>query len=253
MKIVVIGGTGLIGKKVVKILRHEGHEAVAASPSSGVNTLTGEGLIEALAGAPVVVDVANAPSWEDKAVLEFFETSGRNLLAAEAKAGVRHHVALSVVGTERLLTSGYFRAKMAQEKLIKASPIPYTIVRATQFFEFVGGIAQFATEGQTVRLPPALMQPISADDVAAVVADVALAEPLSGTFDLAGPELIRQDDLVRQFLNATGDARTVITDPKAPYYGVTVNDQSLTPGQHPRLGPTSFEKWLSSQSMAVAH
>jgi uncharacterized protein YbjT (DUF2867 family) len=253
MKIVVIGGTGLIGKKVVKILRHEGHEAVAASPSSGVNTVTGEGLSEALAGAQVVVDVANAPSWEDKAVLAFFETSGRNLLAAEAKAGVRHHVALSVVGTERLLTSGYFRAKMAQEKLIKASPMPYTIVRATQFFEFVGGIAQFAAEGQTVRLPPVLMQPISADDVAAVVADVALAEPLYGTFDLAGPELIRQDDLVRQFLNATGDARTVITDPKALYYGVTVNDQSLIPGQHPRLGPTSFEKWLSSQSMAVAH
>jgi uncharacterized protein YbjT (DUF2867 family) len=245
MKIVVIGGTGLIGKKLVNILRHQGHDAVAASPSSGVNTLTGEGLSDALAGAQVVVDVANSPSWEDKAVLEFFETSGRILLAAEAKAGVRHHVALSVVGTERLLTSGYFRAKMAQEKLIKASPIPYTIVRATQFFEFVGGIAQFATEGQTVRLPPALMQPISADDVAAVVADVALAEPLSGTFDLAGPELIRQDDLVRQFLNATGDARTVITDPKALYYGITVNDQSLTPGDHPRLGPTRFGDWLS--------
>jgi len=245
MKIVVIGGSGLIGKKVVMNLRQRGHEVVAASPSSGVNTVTGEGLAQALAGAQVVVDVANAPSWEDNAVLAFFETSGRNLLAAEAVAGVGHHVALSVVGTERLLASGYFRAKMAQEKLIKASPIPYTIVRATQFFEFVGGIAQFATEGETVRVPPVLMQPIAADDVAAVVADVALARPLYGTFDLAGPELIRQDDLVRQFLNATGDARKVITDPKALYYGITVNDQSLTPGDQPHLGPTRFGDWLS--------
>src|SRR5467141_4331066 len=245
MKIVVIGGSGLIGKKLVKNLRQQGHEVVAASPSLGVNTVTGEGLAQALAGAQVVVDVANAPSWEDKAVLEFFETSGRNLLAAEAAAEVGHHVAVSVVGTDRLLASGYFRAKMAQEKLIKASPIPYTIVRATQFFEFVGGMAQSATEGQTVRLPPALMQPIAADDVAAVMADVALAEPLKGTFDLAGPELIRQDDLVRQFLKATGDARTVITDPKALYYGIAVNDQSLMPGDNPRLGPTRFADWLS--------
>jgi uncharacterized protein YbjT (DUF2867 family) len=245
MKIVVIGGSGLIGKKVVTNLRQHGHEVVAASPSSGVNTVTGEGLAQALAGAQVVVDVANAPSWEDKAVLEFFETSGRNLLAAEAAAGVGHHVALSVVGTDRLLASGYFRAKMAQEKLIKASPIPYTIVRATQFFEFVLGIAQSATEGQTVRLPPALMQPIAADDVAAVVADVALAEPLNGTFELAGPEGIRQDDLVRQLLTATGDARTVITDPKALYSGTTVNDQSLIPDENPRLGTTRFSDWLS--------
>jgi uncharacterized protein YbjT (DUF2867 family) len=245
MKIVVIGGTGLIGKKVVTNLRQRGHEVVAASPSSGVNTVTGEGLAQALTDAQVVVDVANAPSWEDNAVLAFFDTSGRNLLAAEAVAGVGHHVALSVVGTDRLLASGYFRAKMAQEKLIKASPIPYTIVRATQFFEFVGGIAQAASEGQTVRLPPALMQPIAADDVAAVVADVALAKPLNGTFEVAGPEPIRQDDLVRQFLNATGDARTVITDPKALYYGITVNDQSLTPGDNPRIGPTSFEEWLT--------
>src|SRR6266446_2431549 len=252
MKIVVIGGSGLIGSKTVAILRQGGHEVVAASPKSGINTITGVGLKEALAGAQVVVDVANSPSFEDKAVLEFFETSGRNLLAAEATAGVGHHVALSVVGTDRLLESGYFRAKIAQEKLIKASPIPYTIVRATQFFEFVGGIAQSATEGQTVRLPPALMQPIAADDVAAVMADVALAKPLNGTFDLAGPEPIRQDDLVRQFLNATGDARTVITEPKALYYGITVNDQSLTPGDHPRLGSTRFEDWLSSRSMAVA-
>jgi uncharacterized protein YbjT (DUF2867 family) len=245
MKIVVIGGSGLIGKKVVTNLRQRGHEVVAASPSSGVNTVTGEGLAQALAGAHVVVDVANAPSWEDKAVLEFFETSGRNLLAAEAASGVGHHVALSVVGTDRLLASGYFRAKMAQENLIKASSIAYTIVRATQFFEFVGGVAQSATEGQTVRLPPVLMQPIAADDVAAVMADVALAEPLNGTFDLAGPEPIRQDNLVRQFLSATGDARKVITDPKALYYGINVNDQSLTPGENPRLGTMRFSDWLS--------
>ena len=248
MKIIVIGGTGLIGTKVVKNLRDKGHEVVAASPSKGINSVTGEGLAAALVGAKVVVDVANAPSWEDKAVLDFFETSGRNLLAAEAAAGVGHHVALSVVGTDRLLASGYFRAKMVQENLIKASPIPYTIVRATQFFEFVGGIAQSATEGQTVRLPPVLMQPIVSDDVAAVMADAALAEPLNGTVDLAGPEPIRQDDLVRQFLSATGDARKVITDPKALYYGVAVNDQSLTPGGNPRLGPTRFADWLSRNS-----
>jgi uncharacterized protein YbjT (DUF2867 family) len=255
MKIVVIGGSGLIGKKTVTILQQHGHEVVAASPSSGVNTVTGEGLAQALAGAQVVVDVANAPSWEDNAVLEFFETSGRNLLAAEAAAGVRHHVALSVVGTDRLLASGYFRAKIAQENLIKASPIPYTIVRATQFFEFVGGIAQIATEGQMVRLPPVLMQPIAADDVAAVMAAVARAEPLNGTFDLAGPEPIRQDDLVRQFLKATGDARTVLTDAKALYYGVEVNDRSLTPSDHPRLGPTRFADWLrhKTESAAAAH
>ena len=245
MKIVVVGGTGLIGKGVVKNLCQQGHEVLAASPSSGVNTVTGEGLAQALAGAQVVVDVANAPSWEDKAVLEFFETSGRNLLAAEAAAGVGHHVALSVVGTDRLLASGYFRAKMAQENLIKASPIPYTIVRATQFFEFVGAIAQTATEGQTVRVPPALMQPIAADDVAAAVAEAALAKPLNGTVEVAGPEPIRQDELVRQFLSRTGDARTVIADPKALYYGLVMNDQSLTPGDHPRLGPTRFADWLS--------
>ena len=245
MKIVVIGGSGLIGKKVVMNLRQRGHEVVAASPSSGVNTVTGEGLAQALAGAQVVVDVANAPSWEDNAVLAFFEASGRNLLAAEVAAGVGHHVALSVVGTDRLLASGYFRAKMAQEKLIKASPIPYTIVRATQFFEFARGIAQSATKGQTVGLPPVLMQPIAADDVAAVMADVALAEPLNGTFELAGPEPIRQDDLVRQFLKATRDSRTVVTDASATYYGINVNDQSLTPGENPRLGTTRFSDWLS--------
>src|SRR5213594_284619 len=244
MKIVVIGGSGLIGTKLVKNLRQHGHEVVAASPSSGVNTLTGEGLAEALTDAQVVVDVANSPSFEDKAVLEFFETAGRNLLPAEAAAGVGHHVALSVVGTDRLLASGYFRAKMAQENQIKASPIPYTIIRATQFFEFVGGIAQSATEGQTVRLPPVLMQPIVSDDVAAVMADAALAEPLNGTVELAGPEPIRQDNLVRQFLSATKDARTVITDSKALYFGIAVNDQSLTPGNNPRLGPTRFADWL---------
>jgi uncharacterized protein YbjT (DUF2867 family) len=244
MKIVVIGGSGLIGTKLVNKLRQHGYEVVAASPSSGVNTVTREGLAQALAGAQVVVDVANAPDWEDNAVLAFFETSGRNLLVAEAVAGVGHHVALSVVGTERLLASGYFRAKMTQEKLIKASPIPYTIVRATQFYEFVGGLAQFAAEGQTVRLPPVLMQPIAADDVAAVMADVAIASPLNGTIELAGPEPIRLDAPVRQFLKATGDARTVITDPKALYYGITVNDQSLTPGDNPRLGTIRFENWL---------
>src|SRR5438094_5326805 len=219
MKMVVIGGTGLIGAKLVKNLQQRGHEVVAASPSSGVNTLTGEGLADALRGAQVVVDVANAPLWEDKAVLEFFETSGRNLLAAGAAAGVKHHVALSVVGTDRLLASGYFRAKMAQEKLIKASQIPYTIVRATQFFEFAGGIAQNAAEGTTVRLPSALMQPIAADDVAAVMADVALAKPLNGMVDLAGPGPIRQGDLVRQCVYAAGDARTVATERKAHDHG----------------------------------
>ncbi len=245
MKIVIIGGSGLIGKKLVKNLRQRGHEVVAASPSSGVNTLTGEGLAEALVGASVVVDVANSPSFEDKAVLEFFETSGRNLLAAEAAAGVGHHIALSVVGTDRLLASGYFRAKMAQENLIKTSAIPYTIVRATQFFEFVGAIAQSATDGQTVRLPPALMQPIVSDDVAAALAEIAVAEPLNGTVELAGPEPIPMDELVRRYLSANRDARKVTTDVHAGYFGTAVNDQSLIPGDHPRLGPTRFEDWLS--------
>lgn len=245
MKIVVIGGSGLIGAKVVNNLRQWGHEVVAASPSKGVNAVTGECLAEALAGAQVVIDVANSPSFEDKAVLEFFEKSGRNLLAAETAAGIKHHVALSVVGTDRLLASGYFRAKMAQEALIKASPVPYTIVRATQFFEFVGGIAQSATEGETVRLPSALMQPIVSDDVAAVVADVAVADPVNGTVELAGPEPIRQDELVRQFLRANCDARTVVTDEQALYFGTKLNDQSLTPGANPRLGPTRFADWLS--------
>jgi uncharacterized protein YbjT (DUF2867 family) len=245
MKIVIIGGSGLIGKKLVNNLRQHGHQVVAASPSSGVNTLTGEGLAEALADTQVVVDVANSPSFEDTAALNFFETSGRNLLAAEAAAGVGHHVALSVVGTDRLLASGYFRAKMAQETLIKASPIPYTIVRATQFFEFVGSIAQSATEGQTVRLSPALMQPIVSDDVAAALADVAVGKPVNGTVELAGPEPIRLDELVRRYLSANRDTRKVTTDVHARYFGTELNDQSLTPGDNPRLGPTRFGDWLS--------
>lgn len=246
MKIVVIGGTGLIGTKLVNNLQQQGHEVVAASPSKGVNSVTGEGLAAALAGAQVVVDVSNAPSWEDKAVLEFFESSTRKLLAEEARAGVRHHVALSVVGTDRLLASGYFRAKMAQEKLIQASPIPYTIVRATQFFEFAGGIANSSTDGQTVRLPSALMQPIVSDDVAAALASVAVAPPLKTIVDLAGPEAIPLDEVVRKFLKATRDPRTVITDDKANYYGIPVKQRSLIPDGTPwRLGATRFEAWLS--------
>ena len=244
LKIVVIGGSGLIGLKLVNNLRQHGQEVVAASPSSGVNTITGEGLAKALTGAQVVVDVSNAPSWEDQAVLEFFETSARNLSAAEVAAGVGHHVALSVVGTERLLASGYFRAKMAQENLIKASGIPYTIVRATQFFEFLGGIAQLSTVGQTIHLPPALWQPIAADDVANELAEVALGAPVNGMIELAGPERTGLDELVRRFLGATEDPRKVITDVDARYYGLVVNDQSLTPGANPRLGATSFKDWL---------
>src|SRR5437867_9581644 len=220
MKIVVIGGSGLIGKKLVNNLRQHGHEVTAASPSSGVNTLTGEGLAEALAGAQVVVDVANSPSFEDKAVLEFFEAAGRNLLAAEATAGVGHHIALSVVGTDRLLASGYFRAKMAQENLIKASKIPYTIIRSTQFFEFVSAIAQSATDGQTVRLPPALLQPIVSDDVAAAVADIAVGEPLNGTVALAGPEPTAPHELVPRFLSTNPDGPTVTTVLHRRYVGI---------------------------------
>jgi uncharacterized protein YbjT (DUF2867 family) len=244
MKIVVIGGSGLIGTKLVSNLRKRGQEVVAASPSSGVNTITGEGLAKALTGAQVVVDVSNAPAWEDKAVLEFFETSGRNLLAAEAAAGVGHHVALSVVGTERLLASGYFRAKMAQEDLIKTSRIPFTIVRATQFFEFIGGIAQFSTVGQTVHLPPALWQPMAADDVASALAEIATGAPVNGMIEIAGPERAGLDELVGRFLAATKDPRQVITDANALYYGLVINDQSLTPDTNPRIGATTFEDWL---------
>src|SRR5436190_585556 len=246
MKIVVIGGTGLIGTKLVNNLRERGHEVMAASPSSGVNTFTGEGLAEALKDAQVVVDVANAPQWDDKAVLEFFETAGRNLLAAEAAAGVRHHVALSVVGADRLPASGYLRAKVAQENLIKASGIPFTIVRSTQFFEFVKGIAQSAAEGQTVRLSPGLMQPIAADDVAAALTDIAVGEPVNDTVEIAGPEPIRMDEFVRRFLSAAGDARKVTEDVHAQYFGTELNDQSLVPGpgDNPRLGPTHYDDWL---------
>ena len=229
-------------------MRQKGHEVVAASPDSGVNTITGEGLAEALAGAQVVVDVANSPSFEDKAVLEFFETSGRNLLAAEAAAGVGHHVALSVVGTDRLPDSGYLRAKMAQESLIKASGIPYTIVRSTQFFEFVGGIAQSGTDGQTVRLSPALLQPIASDDVADAMADVTLGAPLNGTIEMAGPERVPLDELVRRFLRAKQDPRKVIADVHARYFGAELDDQSLTPGGKPRIGATRFDDWLSHSS-----
>src|SRR3569833_321342 len=249
MKIVVIGGTGLIGSKLVSKLRERGHEAVAASPSSGVNTVTGEGLAEVLKGASVVVDVSNAPSWEDNAVLEFFEKSTRNLLTQAAAAGVRHYVALSVVGTERLLASGYFRAKMAQEKLIKASTIPYTIVRATQFSDFVGGIANSATDGQNVRLPSALLQPIVSDDVAAALANVAVAAPLNGMVDIAGPEAFPLDEAVRKFLKATQDSRIVITDEKATYFGIPLQQRSLVPDGNARLGATHFETWLSRSSV----
>jgi uncharacterized protein YbjT (DUF2867 family) len=246
MRIVVIGGSGLIGSKLVKLIRQRGHEVLSASPSSGVNTVTGEGLPEAITGAQVVVDVANSPSFEDQAAMDFFQKSGHNLFAAEVAAGVGHHVALSVVGTERLLGSGYFRAKLAQEELIKASTIPYTILRATQFFEFVGGIAQSATDGDTIRLPSAMMQPISSDDVAAALADLVDAKPLNGTIELAGPEPIRLDELVRQFLAAKHDPRKVIPDARAQYFGLDVNDQSLTPGDHPLLGVIRFEDWLRS-------
>lgn len=244
MKVVVIGGTGLIGSKVVSKLRQIGHDVVAASPASGVNTLTGEGLAEAVAGAEVVVDVSNSPSFEDRAVLEFFETSGRNLLAAEAAAGVKHHVALSVVGTDRLPDSGYFRAKVAQEKLIKASKTPYTILRSTQFFEFLNGIVQSATEGQTVRLSPALVQPVVSDDVADALVDVALAAPANGIVELAGPERIGLDKLVGRYLSAKQDARRVVADVHARYFGTELGDRSLTPGENARIAPTRFETWL---------
>ncbi|MUG87139.1 NAD(P)H-binding protein [Paenibacillus timonensis] len=247
MKIVVIGGSGLIGSKLVNNLRQLGHEAVPASPSKGINAVTGEGLVEALSGAQVVVDVANSPSWEDKAVLEFFETSTRNLLAAEASAGVRHHIALSIVGTDRLPENGYFRAKVAQEKLIKASAIPYTIVRATQFYDFVEGIIQSATEGQTVRLSPAFIQPILSDDVASALADFALAAPANGTKEIAGPDRLPIDELARKVLSAKGDTREVITDNNARYFGSVLESHSLVPADNAqaRIAPTGFEEWFN--------
>jgi uncharacterized protein YbjT (DUF2867 family) len=253
MKIVVIGGTGLIGSKLVNTLRERGHDVLAAAPSTGVNTITREGLAQAMDGAQIVVDVANAPVWEDKAVLEFFETSGRNLLAAEAAAGVRHHVALSIVGCERLADNGYFRAKVAQEKLVKASGLPYTILRATQFFEFVGGIAQAATVGEQIRLAPALIQPIASDDVVAALADVALAPPLNGTTEVAGPEAMPLDELVRRLLRPMQDARQVVADVHARYFGSVLDDQSLTPGEKARIGAIRFDHWLDRSMAAAAH
>jgi uncharacterized protein YbjT (DUF2867 family) len=252
MKIVVIGGSGLIGSKLVTILREQGHEAIAASPKSGVNTLTGEGLAEALKGASVVVDVTNSPSWEDAAVLTFFETSTRNQLAYEAAAGVNHHVALSVVGTERLLASGFFRAKIVQENLIKGSSIPYSIVRATQFFEFVNGIADFSTDGNKVRLPSALIQPMAADDVARAVGRIAMGSPVNGTVEVGGPEKFRLDELVRRGLAARNDPREVVADPHARYYGVELSERTLLPGDDARLAETRFETWLTQSAAKAA-
>jgi uncharacterized protein YbjT (DUF2867 family) len=250
MKIVVIGGTGLIGSKTVAILRQGGHEVVAASPRSGVNTITGEGLKEAMAGTQVVIDLANSPSFEDKAVLEFFETSGRNLLAAEAAANVRHHVALSIVAIDRT-DNGYFRAKVAQEKLIESSGIPYTIVRATQFLEFVRGIADSSADGNIVRLPPILFQPIAADDVAAMVADVALAAPRSGIVEIAGPERAPLNEIIARYLKAVGDRREVVSDPDARYWGGRVDEHSLVPLGEARLGRIGFDEWLRRSKAAA--
>jgi uncharacterized protein YbjT (DUF2867 family) len=252
MKIVVIGGSGLIGSKLVTKLRELGHEAVAASPNSGVNTLTGEGLAEALKGASVVVDVSNSPSWEDAAVMKFFETSTRNLLSYEAAAGVGHHVALSVVGSEHLLESGYFRAKIAQENLIKGSSIPYSIVRATQFFEFVKGIADVSVIGDKVRLPGVLFQPMAAEDVATAVARVAAEAPVNGTVEVGGPEQFRLDELVRRRLSQLNDSREVIADPNARYSGAKVGERTLLPGKDARLGETSFETWLTQPAAKMA-
>jgi uncharacterized protein YbjT (DUF2867 family) len=250
MKIVVIGGTGLIGSKLVKKLGEHGHQAVAASPDTGVNTLTGEGLDAVLQGAAVVVDVSNAPSFEAAAVLHFFETSTRNLLEREAAAGVAHHVALSVVGTERLQESGYFRAKIAQENLIKAGPIPYSIVHATQFFEFVKSIADAATDGNTVRLAPASIQPMAAEDVASAVGRVAVGVPQNAVVEVAGPEPFRLDELVRQGLAARKDPREVVADPSARYFGALLGERTLLPGADARLGETRFEAWLQQQTPA---
>lgn len=246
MKIVVIGGTGLIGSKLVPKLREHGHETVAASPTSGVNTLTGEGLADALKGASVVVDVTNSPSWEDAAVMNFFETSTRNLLTYEAAAGVGHHVALSVVGTERMVDSGFFRAKLAQENLIKASSVPYSIVRATQFFEFVKTIGDFSAVGDQLRVPPVLIQPMAADDVAKAIGRVATGSPVNGTVEVGGPEQFRLDELIRRSMAARRDPREVITDPNARYYGIEVSERTLVPGDDARRGEMRFESWLNA-------
>ena len=245
MKIVVIGGTGLVGSKVVEKLRQRGHEVVAAAPNTGVNTITGEGLAGALAGAQVVVDVANSPSLEDRAAMDFFKTAGKNLTAAEQSAGVKHHVALSVVGTDRLQDSGYFRAKLAQENLIKSSPIPYTLVHATQFFEFIRSIAQSSTEGNTLRVPPVAFQPIAADEVASAVAEAAVEEPVKGMIEIAGPEIFTLDEAVRKVLQHDHDTREVIADPNANYYGIKVAEKALVPGPNPRLGSIRLDWWLT--------
>jgi uncharacterized protein YbjT (DUF2867 family) len=250
MKIVVIGGTGLIGSKLVAKLGEHGHDALAASPNTGVNTLTGEGLADALAGADVVVDVSNSPSWEDAAVLEFFETSTRNLLKAESEAGVRHHVALSVVGTELLLESGYFRAKIAQEELIESSATPYSIVRATQFFEFVPGIADAATTDGVVRLAHVFFQPIAGDDVAQAVAGVAVGEPVNGRVEVAGPERYRMDDFFREALSARHDPREVVTDPQAQYFGISPSERALVPDDGAILGQTHYSDWIRQTGAA---
>ena len=251
MKIVVIGGTGLIGSKLVKKLREHRQEVTAASPDTGVNSITGEGLAAALKGASVVVDVTNSPSWEDSAVLKFFETSTRNLLDHEASAGVRHHVALSVVGTDRMLESGFFRAKLVQEKLIKASPVPYSIIRATQFFEFVEKIADFSMEGNQVRLPPVLFQPMAADDVASAIGRIAMSSPVNATVEIGGPEQFHLDELVRRGLAARKDPREVIADPHARYYGIEVSERTLLPNNDARLGETRFEDWLNHAAKQV--
>lgn len=245
MKIVVIGGTGLIGSKTVERLRKQGHEVLAASPNSGVNTVTGEGVTEALTGAEVVIDLANSPSFEEEAAMEFFEKAGRNLFPAEKAAGVRHHVALSVVGTDRLQGMGYFRAKLLQEKLITESGIPYTIVHATQFFEFMGAIAQSGTVGSTVRLSPAALQPIAADNVADVMADVALSAPINGIIEIAGPDRAPLSDFVTRFLKATGDPREIVVDKQAAYFEVQIDDRTLVPGEDARIGAIRFDDWLS--------
>jgi uncharacterized protein YbjT (DUF2867 family) len=245
MKIVVIGGTGLIGSKVVEKLKEKDHEVIAAAPNTGVNTITGEGLADALVGTRVVVDVANSPSFEAEAAMDFFRTAGKNLAEAEVAAGIRHHVALSVVGTDRLQESGYFRAKLAQENIIKSAPVPYTIIRATQFFEFVRGIAQLSTENDIVRVPPVLFQPMAADDVATAVAEAALAEPLNDTIEIAGPDTFTLDEPIRKALEYDNDPRKVMADPEARYSGAKVGNTTLVPGPNPRLGSTTFDWWLA--------
>src|SRR4030088_2735607 len=252
MKIVVIGGTGLLGAKLVNKLREHGHEAMAAARNRGVNTLTGEGLAEVMKGSPVVVDVSNSPAWEDAAVLKFFETSTRNLLTYESAAGIGHHVALSVVGTDRLSESGYFRAKLAQEKLIKESSIPYTIVRATQFFEFLKGLADISIDGDKVHLPPLLFQPLAADDVASGVGRIAVGPPVNGIVEIGGPEQFRLDELVRRRLATLKDPREVIADPHARYAGAEVGERTLLPGKDARLGETRFETWLTQSAAKAA-